>query len=275
MTVGNYFMEVGGVFGRWIRKTLRRPPFLFFTLVQPIVWFVLFTQAFQSVSNIRQPIPGTFPIQYLTFKDFTGTDSYLTFFSAAVVIQTVLGSAMQSGIGMVTDLESGYLDKMRVAPIHRSSILMGKVLSDGFRILLQTAVIMILAFLLGVTIATGAIGLALLFVIAAAFGIAWSGISTFIGLATRNSESTLMISLLTTFPLLFLSTAVMPQPLLAPWIQNVSTYNPISYVADALHALIITGFDWTKLTYAAATILGVGAVTLSATTGMFRRAVST
>ncbi len=261
MSAGDYFVEVGGIFGRWIRKTLRRPPFLFFSLVQPIVWFVLFTQAFSKIANI----PG--------FALATGTTSYLTFFSAAVIIQTVIGSAMQSGMGMVTDLESGYLDKMRAAPIHRSAILMGKVLSDGFRILLQTAVIMVLGFALGVTIATGVAGLAILFLIAATFGIAWSGISTFIGLATRNSEATLMISILTTFPLLFLSTAVMPKPLLADWIQTVATYNPMSYIADALHSLVITGFNWTQLGYAALTILVVGAVSLSATTAMFRRTV--
>jgi len=261
MSLSNYISEVNGVFGRWIRKTLRRPPFLFFSLVQPIVWFVLFTQAFARIADI----PG--------FQQTTGTSSYLTFFSAAVIIQTVLGSAMQSGIGMVTDVESGYLDKMRVAPIHRSSILMGKVLSDGFRILLQTSVIIVLAFAFGVTVASGVVGLAIVFLLAAGFGIAWSGISTFIGLATRNSEATLMISILTTFPLLFLSTAVMPQTLLPPWVQSVSTYNPVSYIADAMHDLIITGFDWTRLGYALVTIIGVGAVTLSATTAMFKRAV--
>ena len=262
MSVANYVSEVNGIFGRWIKKTLRRPQFLFFSLVQPIVWFVLFTQAFQAIANIPR------------FAVITGTDSYLTFFSAAVIIQTVISSAMQSGIGMVTDLESGYMDKMRVAPIHRSAILMGKVLSDGTRILIQTAVIMALGFALGVTVATGFLGLALLFAIAMAFGIAWSGISTFIGLATKNSEATLMISILTTFPLLFLSTAMMPKALLQPWIQTVATYNPMSYIADALHGLVITGFDWTTLAYAGIVILGVGVISLSATTSMFRRTVS-
>ena len=274
MSFANYVGEVNGIFGRWIKKTLRRPQFLFFSLVQPIVWFVLFTQAFQSIANIRQAIPGTNPIQYITFESLTGTSSYIQFFTAAVIIQTVISSAMQSGIGMVTDLESGYMDKMRVAPIHRSAILMGKVLSDGVRIVIQTAVIMALGFALGVPIATGVAGLLFLFAIALTFGVAWSGISTFIGLATKNSEATLMISILTTFPLLFLSTAMMPKALLPSWVQTVATYNPMSYIADALHGLIISGFDWSVLGFAALTILAVGAISLSATTSMFRRTVS-
>ncbi len=262
MTFSNYVVEVNGIFGRWIKKTLRRPQFLFFSLVQPIVWFVLFTQAFQSIASI----PG--------FSTYAHTTSYVTFFSAAVIIQTVISSAMQSGIGMVTDLESGYMDKMRVAPIHRSAILLGKVLSDGVRIVIQTVVILILGFALGVQIAAGILGLLLLLGISMAFGIAWSGISTFIGLATKNSETTLMISILTTFPLLFLSTAMMPKFLLSSWVQTVATYNPMSYIADALHGLIISGFDWSVLGFAALTILAVGAISLSATTSMFRRTVS-
>ncbi len=262
MSVSSYVSEVNGIFGRWIKKTLRRPQFLFFSLVQPIVWFVLFTQAFQSIASI----PG--------FAVYSGTSSYVTFFSAAVIIQTVISSAMQSGMGMVTDLESGYMDKMRVAPIHRSAILMGKMLSDGVRIVIQTIVILILGFALGVSIAAGVGGLVLLLALAMAFGIAWSGISTFIGLATKNSEATLMISLLTTFPLLFLSTAMMPMHYLTSVVQSVATYNPMTYIANALHGLIISGFDWTTLFYAALTILAVGAVSLTATTSMFRRTVS-
>jgi ABC-2 type transport system permease protein len=272
MSAGDFVSEVSGIAGRWIKKTLRRPPFLFFSLVQPIVWFVLFTQAFSSISNIRTPIGNG---QFLTFKDFSGTDSYLTFFSAAVIIQTVLASAMQSGVGFVTDMESGFLDKLKVAPIHRSSILLGKLLSDGARILLQTLVIILLAFALGVGIATGIVGLILVFALALAFGIAWSGISTFIALTTKNSESTLMISLLTTFPLLFLSTAVMPKPLLQTWIQNVAIYNPISYIADGLHGLIISpALDWSVVGFSFLVIAVVGFITLSATTAMFQRTVS-
>jgi len=274
MAARDFFVEVWGIFGRWLRKTFRRPAFVFFAMVQPIIWFLLFTQSFAAIGNFQQPIAGSNPIRFITFKDITGTDSYLTFYSAAVIIQTVIASAMQSGIGMVNDIESGYMDKMRVAPIRRASILLGKVMSDGVRILLQTSIIVIMGLILGVTFATGVGGVLIIFVIAVAFGIAWSGISTFVALVTRNSETTLMISLLTTFPLLFLSTAVMPKPLLPAWVQNVASYNPITYIADAIHSLIITGFEWTTVGYAFLIILVVGAISLSATTAMFRKAVA-
>ena len=262
MAATDFFVEVAGIFTRWLKKTFRRPSFVFFALVQPIVWFVLFTQSFARIADLP------------AFKDYSGGASYLTFFTGAVIIQTVMASAMQSGIGMVNDIESGYMDKMRVAPIRRASILLGKVMSDGVRILLQSIVIIILGFVLGVTFATGILGVLAILMLAVAFGIAWSGISTLIALATRNAESTLMISILTTFPLLFLSTAVMPQGLLPDFVQRVATYNPITYVANALHVLVITGYDWTTLGYGLLVILAVGAISLSATTVMFRRAVA-
>jgi len=271
VTAAEFLRETRETFLRWNRKTLRRPMFLFFALVQPIVWFVLFSAAFSSFADL----PG-FP-----------TADYVTWFTAAVVIQTVIASSMQSGLGMVTDLESGFLDKMRVAPIHRSSILFGKLLSDAFRILIQSLIIIAIAFAYQVNFGTGAAGIVLILVIAALFGIAWSGISNTLAFATKNAEVTTMASLLTTFPLLFLSTAMVPAAFLPAWVQTVAKYNPLSYIADALHALVIAPSlsspvpsvlgpesGWTVVALAFLTIAVVGALTLAGASRMFRRTMS-
>lgn len=262
MSAGDWYIEVSGIFLRWTKRTLRQPMFLFFALLQPVLFFVLFTQSFSRIASI----PG--------FAQSTGTDSYLTFYSAAVVLQTVLSSSMQAGIGFVQDIESGFMDKMKVAPIRRSSILLGKILSDGLRIILQTIIILAICAALGVSFATGIVGVALILLLALAFGLAWSGISTFVALTTKNTEATFMVSMITTFPLLFLSTAVMPKALLPAWVQTFASYNPISYIGDAYHAFVISGYDWSLLGAAFAVCIAVGAVTLSATTAMFRRTVS-
>ncbi|MDW5563257.1 MAG: ABC transporter permease [Methanomassiliicoccus sp.] len=254
--------EIGTVFYRWIIKLRRRPIYLFFSLIQPLVWFLLFTQAFSAIGDI----PG--------FAQITGTSDYITFFTAAVIIQTVASSALQSGIGMVNDIDSGYLDKMKTAPIRKSSILLGKVLSDGVSIVIQVAIILGLALLVGVRIATGVPGIILILLLSMVFGIAWSGISLFVGLKTKNSETTLSVGLLTTFPLLFLSTAVMPKPLLPEWVQKVATINPISYISDALQGLIIRGFEWSAIGNAIIVTIIIGIISLGASIALFRRAVS-
>jgi ABC-2 type transport system permease protein len=262
MATGDFFVEVRAIFVRWTRRTLSQPMFLFFAILQPVLFFVLFTQSFSRIASI----PG--------FAATTGTDSYLTFYSAAVVMQTVLTSSMQAGLGFVQDLESGFMDKLKAAPIRRSSILFGKVLSDGLRVILQTSIVLGICAALGVVFVTGLPGVLLVLLMALGFGMAWSGISTFVALATKNTEATFMVAMVTTFPLLFLSTAVMPKPFLPEWVQTFSAYNPISYIGDAYHSIVITGYDWSAIGAAFGAIVLVGAITLSATTLMFKRAVS-
>jgi ABC-2 type transport system permease protein len=261
MALGDWFIEVYAIFQRWNKRTLRQPIFLFFAIFQPVLFFLLFTQAFSAIGRA----PG--------YAASAGTTNFTTFYSAAVVLQTVLSSSMQAGVGFVTDIESGFMDKMKVAPIRRSSILLGKILSDGVRIIMQVLIILAICALVGVTFVTGWAGVPLVILLALAFGIAWSGISTFVALTTKNTEATFMVSMITTFPLLFLSTAVMPAAMLPDWVQTFAKYNPISYIGNAYHAIVITGFDWNVIGVAFGMCILVGIITLSATTAMFRKTV--
>ena len=253
--------EVAAIFGRWNTKLLRQPIFIFFSLIQPLVWFLLFTQAFSAIGSIPN------------FEQLTGTSSYITFFTAAVIIQTVSSSALQAGIGLVNDLDSGFMDKMRVAPISKSSILFGKLFSDAITIMVQVVIILLIGLAVGVRIASGLPGVLMILALAAVFGIAWSGISLFVALTTKSAQTTLTIGLLTTFPLLFLSAAVMPLGLLPPWVQQVAKVNPFTYIAQAFQSLIINGFVWDAIGNALVAIFVIGAISLSASVIVFRRKI--
>ncbi len=254
--------EVAAIFVRWNKKLVRQPILIFFNLIQPLVWFLLFTQAFSAIGNIP------------TFQLLTGTSSYITFFTAAVIIQTIASSALNTGIGIVNDFDSGFMDKMRVAPINKSSILFGRLFSSALTTVVQVAIIIAIGLALGVNIASGILGVLLIFVLAALFGMAWSGISLFVGLNTKNAETTLSVGLLTTFPLLFLSAAVMPLGLLPSWVQQVAKFNPFTYVAEAFQSLIINGFVWQKIEYAFISIIIIGIITLGASILVFRRKIA-
>ena len=254
--------EIVAIFNRWNKKLVRQPILIFFNLIQPLVWFLLFTQAFSAIGDIP------------SFQLLTGTSSYVTFFTAAVIIQTITSSALSSGLGLVTDFDSGFMDKMRVAPISKSSILFGRLFSAALTTIIQVAIIIVIGFALGVTIASGILGIILIFILTALFGIAWSGISLFVALTTKNQETTLSVGLLTTFPLLFLSAAVMPLGLLPDWVQQVAKVNPFTYVAQAFQSLIINGFEWDKIEYALIAILIVGVSSLGASIMVFRKKIS-
>ena len=90
---------------RHTRTLLRQPWFVAITLVQPIIWLLLFGTLFRSVTEI----PG-----------FTATASYLDYLVPGVVVMTALFSSGWSGMGLIDDMERGLMDRFLVAPLHRS-----------------------------------------------------------------------------------------------------------------------------------------------------------
>ncbi len=248
------------VFIRYLTKLVRNPILLFFSLFQPIIFLVLFTQLLTNLSNF----PGILP---------PGV-SYLEFATAGILLQNAFGSALQSGNSIVFDIDSGFLQKMLVTQVSRSAILLGRLTSDAFRVVVQSAIILALAYLLGASVTTGVVGILLIFFTIAFFGLAWSGISLALGMKTRSSETVFAIGGFLTFPLLFLSPALFPISFLPDWVQNVSMFNPVSYAINAIRTLMITGFDWTVILPAWGVIALVAVITLGATLSQFRKVVS-
>lgn len=250
--------ESGVLWIRQLRKLVRIPMLLFFALFQPLLFLLLFSQVFDRLADL----PGF------------AYDNYLQFLVPSIIALTALNSAFQSGIGMVTDIEEGLLDKFLIAPIRRSSILLGKVLADATRIAIQASMIVLVSFIMGARFATGMGGIAVMLVLAALFGVAWAGMSNVIALRTGNGELTMMIGILITFPVLFLSTAFMPKLLLPDWLDKFASFNPITYIVEALRALVNDGWDWTAVGQALGVTGGLAVFTLTAATAAFRKAIS-
>ena len=257
-----FFYDSWVLFVRSIKKLVRTPILLFFSLFQPIIFLVLFTQLFGAFGSLLASQAG-----------FVGV-SYLSFATAGIVLQNGFSSALQSGTSIVDDLTSGFLEKELVTPVSRSAILFGRLLSDAFRVVVQSIIILVLAALLGAEFTTGIAGVIIIFALVAFFGLAWSGISLAIGLRTKSAETVFGLGGILTFPLLFMSSALVPTTLMPGWMQNVSRLNPISYTVDAVRALTLTGFDWPKILAAFGIIGGIAIVTLGATLYLFRKVVS-
>jgi ABC-2 type transport system permease protein len=254
--------DTSHLFVRSLKKLLRNPILLFFSLFQPIIFLLLFTQLFSSFANT----PG--------FSQLTGTTSYLKFATAGIVLQNGFSSAFQSGTAMVDDLRSGFLSKMLATPVSRPAILLGRISTDIFRVVIQSSIILILAYILGASPVTGIFGYVLILSGIAFFALAWSGISLSIGLKTKNSETVFGIAGFLTFPLLFMSTALVPSFSLPDWMKTVSSYNPISITVDGIRALMLSGYDWGKILTATGVIGLIALLTLGATLYLFRKVVS-
>lgn len=255
------FSDTQHLFVRSLKKLLRNPILLFFSLFQPIIFIVLFTQLFSSFGSLLPPSVG----------------SYTKFAVAGIVLQNGFSSAFQSGTSMVDDLRSGFLVKMLATPVSRAAILLGRISTDMFRVVVQSAIIFLLAFILGAYPDTGIPGYLLMLATIAFFGLAWSGISLSIGLKTRSAETVFGIAGTLTFPLLFMSTALVPAGLLPSWMQSVSQFNPISITVDAIRAVMLPNY----VSNPAATILtafgviaAIGVVTMGATLYLFKKVIT-
>ena len=253
---GSALSEIGWVAYRSLLRVSRTPIVLFFSLMMPLMWLLLFSQTFGSVVGRGMALPGAAPLPY----------DFVAILLPGIATMTAIQSASQSGFGMVADIESGYMDKFFVSPMRRSSVLLGKLLADGLRIAVQSMLVLAIAWVMTLLVgwripfATGFFGALLLSVLVALFGVAFSGLSNTVALRTRSTEATMTASFALTFPLLFMSTAMLPAQALPGWVQSIAVVNPVSYLADASRALILTGYDWAAIGKALVAIAIVGAL---------------
>jgi ABC-2 type transport system permease protein len=180
-------------------------------------------------------------------------------------------SAFQSGTAFVEDLKSGFLAKILVTQANREAILLGRIAADSARVTVQSLIIFSIGYAMGAHPASGIPGLLMMLLISALFGLAWGGLSIFIGLKTKSSESVFAIAGFLTFPLLFMSTALTPASFMPYWMQAVTRFNPISYGVDAIRVLMLSGFDWQTILPAFAVIGSLIAVAMGAVIYQFRK----
>lgn len=232
----NFFVDVWINLKRWVIKTTRNPFVIVGSLVQPIIFLVLFTEIFGSA------IGGA-----LT-QALGENISYVTYLTPAIIIQSAFVAAAGSGIGLVDDMENGMFEKVLVSPISRSAMFLGKALSEVVRIIVQTTIILVLGYVLlwfdtggnvETYIATGLLGAVGIVIIAIIFAIWFTAFSNIIALVTADQESTIIGANLLQFPLLFVSSAFLPLSILPKWVQIVATFNPVTYGVDAARALML------------------------------------
>ena len=224
---GNTFVgDVWVNFKRWNLKAVRNPFVLVVSLVQPIIFLVLFTEVFGNVagSAVNRGLPGT---------------SYETYLVPAIAIQVALAAAITSGVGLVNDIENGMFEKVLVTPMNRTAVFVGKTAAEVFRIAVQIAIILGLGVFLGAEIATGVVGVIGIIAVGILFSLWFVAFSNALAILTRDQESTIIGANLLQFPLLFLSSAFLPLEALPSWIQTFARFNPVTYGVDAARSLII------------------------------------
>ncbi len=219
-----YLRQTLAIAGMEARKLLHDPTELLTRAIQPALWLLVFGQVFTRLRAIP-----------------TGNLRYLDFMSPGILSQSVLFIAIFHGISVIWERDLGIVHKFLVSPTPRSALVLGKAVSAGLRALTQAAIVYLLALLLGVSMRwnpLALLGVLLTVMLGAAF---FSIFSLVIACLVKTRERFMGIGQILTMPLFFASNAIYPISAMPGWLRAVSRFNPLSYLVDALRALMLAG----------------------------------
>jgi ABC-2 type transport system permease protein len=167
-----------------------------------------------------------------------GTDAYLQFLLPGMLVQSVLFTAVYSGVALNTDMTKGVVDRFRSLPVWRPSPLVGGVLGDTVRYTVAATVVVLLGLIMGFEAGGGVAGVlaAMLLVDAFAFALAW--VFTTVGLVMRTPQAVMNAGFMALFPLIFLSNIFVDPSTLPGWLEAFVDVNPISHLVTAVRGLM-------------------------------------
>jgi ABC-2 type transport system permease protein len=215
---------------RWMRALLRQPAWIVVTLVQPVMWLLLFGSLFKSIVNL----PGF------------GSDSYADFLTPGIVVMTALFSAGWAGMGLLQDYERGTLDRFLTTPSSRVALMAGPLAQQSIVTIVQSLIIIGLGLLISdARFAGGVLGALVVIVAAILLGVAVGALSNALALVARKEETVIATVTSFTLPLSFLSGTFMDLDLAPSWIREIARFNPLEWaVVAGREALTSEDVDW-------------------------------
>ena len=218
---------------RNVLKIRRVPDILVFTLIQPIMFVLLFTYVYGGVIDI----PGS---------------SYVEFLMAGIFAQTVVFGSTYSGSAMAQDLKDGIIDRFRTLPMSPAAVLVGRTNGDMLINASSMVVMMITGFIVGWRIRSSFGEALFAVVLLLLFAYAFSWVMAYIGMSVRSPEIINNVSFLILFPLTFISNAFVPSDTLPTPLRVFAEWNPVSALVQAARELfgnvpegIPAGDTWT------------------------------
>ena len=240
---------------RALREAWRTPEALVPTLFIPLFFLVV------NVGQAGKIFPAA-------STDFLKGQGYGAFqLPQSLLLAASFGTA---ALFLVEDIEGGYFDKLRSAPIPRTSIVLGRLIAELAKGLLIAALIVLLGMVFGITIASGVIGFVLLVAMTALWSVVFVGFMQLIALKTRSAAATNSGGLVF-FPLLFLTPNFVPRDMLTRPMEVAASFNPVTYVMEALRSLILQDLVWSRILPGFGVVAVLGALMLALNVRMIRR----
>src|SRR6187402_179734 len=196
--MNQYWQEISALTMRWVLRLSREKFSMLFTLVQPMLfWLIFFGNLFQRAAD----------------SQVTQAPNYISFLAAGVVVMTVLNNGLAGGVDLLFDKENGFLERLMSTPIHRTSVILSRFLFVMTITSLQVLVILAVAFLFGVQPATGLLGIAAILII----GVGLTAISMAMAFSVKSHGDFFSVLGFLSLPMIFLSSALVPLTAMPGW----------------------------------------------------------
>jgi ABC-2 type transport system permease protein len=237
-----FWADLWSVASRSLRALPREPELLIPSLIFPVFFFAVNIGTLQDFAQAG--IPGL---------------DYRAFQLPTAIIFAVTGVSRAHAV--VTDIQSGYFDRMLMSPVRRLPLLLGMMAADFAQIIILSIPVILLGAIFGVRFETGVLGVLLFLLISGFWGLAFTGFSYAMALKTASAgmvNTTFMLFL----PFVFLTTATLPLEALTGWMATIARFNPMTYLLAGLRSLLYGGWQPVALLQAATAILLVGVVSI-------------
>lgn len=233
------------MYRRAVREALRVP---LATFLVPIVVGVFMQTIFARVFS-----------GLVRLEEFGGM-AYNDYLLPGTLIMAVMLGSSTAGVSSAVELQTGFFDRMRISPLRELPSLRARRLADATRIGLYCTVLLVVGWIDGARIDDWGLAVLFAFFVPAAWCFAYGGLALAACLRTGSAETAQGMAPLF-FPILFMSTAVMPGELLPDWLDAIATWNPVSYMTDAMRSAFAGSVDGDALGKAAVGVAAVALVT--------------
>jgi len=237
------------IFRRSIILTIRQPVWIFFGIMYPVLYLVLFGPLLNGAVS----------------QAGAGVNAY-NWFVPGLLIQVALFGTAFGGFGLIAELRYGVVERMRVTPMSRAAMLLGRSLRDVVILLTQAVIMIVLAIPFGLHI--DIVGVAVTMGLLALLGLVVAPLSYAAALILKSEDAFAPLVQSLVMPLLLLSGILLPMALAPEWLRFLSNLNPLTHATDAARALFNS--DWGNpeiaIGVAITSILAVIAVWIAART---------
>jgi len=227
--------------GRNITAMRRVPQVLVFSLVQPVIFVLMFRFVFGGAIKV----PGR---------------DYVDYLMPGIFVQTMTFGAINTAIGLADDKGKGLLERLQSLPMTRSAVLGGRVLADSLRNVAIVTLMILIGFLVGFDTHTNVFMVVAGVLVMVAFGFALSWLFALIGLSVTNGEAAQAAGFPILAPLTFASNLFVDPSTMPGWLQGWARNQPVSVTADAVRACMLGGPTASKVIPALLWSIGFGVV---------------